>query len=91
MQGEPTPFPRPELSYGYPLVRLPGRRRTHLVAAISLGRSILLDEPVWQATTTVCGRPGPWEGDDGSRQHCGACRDGVLHGTAWALAPRALR
>jgi hypothetical protein len=105
MPGEPLPFPARQLSYGALLVRLPGRRRAHFVPTISQVRSVLevdgfppwpVTEPAWQATTTVCGRPEPWDRDWGPdagfpilAQLCDACQRGLE--AAYAGAPVPLR
>jgi hypothetical protein len=67
------------------VVRLPGRRRAHMVAQIN-GRGVV--EPLWTATTTVCGLSGYVNLGDHLKQFCRACRPG--ESDPWQDAPAEL-
>jgi hypothetical protein len=88
-------------TYGFAILRLPGRKRLHCVP--SIWRAFRLpgdDHPwagnlAWEAATTCCGRPGPFEPPGGrfslglDGQNCRACwRDSA---PAFEAAPEHLR
>lgn len=88
----------PRYGYVFRHASLAGRRRVHVIAMIAASSA---ERPLWQADTTVCGAPPPWDFDiESPWQRCGRCRAGIplafsaappsilaLVGTAVASAP----